>query len=110
MALFGEPYRIVSVTVIHLNLDLLLNTYVLILSFYLVTARQAAKNTPRRLPSVAVRSPLGASPTSMDSQADSSVSTPTLETGGTTSEDTGSLSVVRVSTVFRVSTGAGNRF
>lgn len=70
-------------------------------------ARQAAKNTPRRLPSVAVRSPLGASPTSMDSQADSSVSTPTLETGGTTSEDTGSLSVAQGVGVFLPADASG---
>eukprot|EP00064_Thunnus_orientalis_P010886 superscaffoldBa00001516_g10915 len=38
-------------------------------------ARQAVKNTPKRLPSVTVRSPLGASPPTMDSQTDSSVST-----------------------------------
>uniref|UniRef100_A0A3Q1FS59 Bromodomain-containing protein 8 n=1 Tax=Acanthochromis polyacanthus TaxID=80966 RepID=A0A3Q1FS59_9TELE len=38
-------------------------------------ARQAMKNTPKRLPSVTVRSPLGASPPTMDSQADSSVPT-----------------------------------
>uniref|UniRef100_A0A667Z931 Bromodomain-containing protein 8 n=1 Tax=Myripristis murdjan TaxID=586833 RepID=A0A667Z931_9TELE len=36
-------------------------------------ARQAVKNTPKRLPSVTVRSPLGASPPSLDSQTDSSV-------------------------------------
>uniref|UniRef100_A0A671X0X0 Bromodomain-containing protein 8 n=1 Tax=Sparus aurata TaxID=8175 RepID=A0A671X0X0_SPAAU len=35
-------------------------------------ARQAVKNTPKRLPSVTVRSPLGASPPTMDSQGDSS--------------------------------------
>uniref|UniRef100_A0AAQ5YX74 Bromodomain-containing protein 8 n=1 Tax=Amphiprion ocellaris TaxID=80972 RepID=A0AAQ5YX74_AMPOC len=35
-------------------------------------ARQAMKNTPKRLPSVTVRSPLGASPPTVDSQADSS--------------------------------------
>uniref|UniRef100_A0A3B5BB83 Bromodomain-containing protein 8 n=1 Tax=Stegastes partitus TaxID=144197 RepID=A0A3B5BB83_9TELE len=38
-------------------------------------ARQAVKNTPKRLPSVTVRSPLGTSPPTMDSQADSSVPT-----------------------------------
>ncbi|KAM4621620.1 bromodomain-containing protein 8 [Polymixia lowei] len=52
-------------------------------------ARQAAKNTPKRLPSVTVRSPLGASPTGLDSQADSSVATPPMDTGGAASEDPG---------------------
>uniref|UniRef100_A0A8C7FD85 Bromodomain-containing protein 8 n=1 Tax=Oncorhynchus kisutch TaxID=8019 RepID=A0A8C7FD85_ONCKI len=33
-------------------------------------ARQAVKNTPKRVPSVTVRSPLGASPTSMEAQTD----------------------------------------
>ncbi|XP_074530123.1 bromodomain-containing protein 8 isoform X1 [Halichoeres trimaculatus] len=50
--------------------------------------RQAVKNTPKRLPSVTVRSPLGASPPTMDSQGDSSVSTPPMDTGGVASEDT----------------------
>ncbi|XP_034546878.1 bromodomain-containing protein 8 isoform X2 [Notolabrus celidotus] len=50
--------------------------------------RQAVKNTPKRLPSVTVRSPLGASPPTMDSQGDSSVSTPPMDTGSATSEDT----------------------
>ncbi|KAG7223566.1 hypothetical protein INR49_028459 [Caranx melampygus] len=45
-------------------------------------ARQAVKNTPKRLPSVTVRSPLGASPPTLDSQADSSVPTPPMDTGG----------------------------
>ncbi|KAJ0050113.1 hypothetical protein NL108_011991, partial [Boleophthalmus pectinirostris] len=52
-------------------------------------ARQAIKNTPKRLPSVTVRSPLGASPTSLDSQTDASVPTPPMDTGGVPSEDTG---------------------
>ncbi|XP_059202006.1 bromodomain-containing protein 8 isoform X2 [Centropristis striata] len=51
-------------------------------------ARQAMKNTPKRLPSVTVRSPLGASPPTMDSQADSSVQTPPMDTGGVGSDDT----------------------
>uniref|UniRef100_A0AAV2MLX9 Bromodomain-containing protein 8 n=1 Tax=Knipowitschia caucasica TaxID=637954 RepID=A0AAV2MLX9_KNICA len=45
-------------------------------------ARQAIKNTPKRLPSVTVRSPLGASPTSLDSQAESSASSLPMDTGG----------------------------
>ncbi|XP_030594878.1 bromodomain-containing protein 8 isoform X2 [Archocentrus centrarchus] len=51
-------------------------------------ARQAVKNTPKRLPSVTVRSPLGASPPALDSQTDSSVPTPPTETGAGASEDT----------------------
>lgn len=58
-------------------------------------ARQAVKNTPKRLPSVTVRSPLGASPTNLDTQADSSVSTPPIETEGVTSDETSIHSVVR---------------
>ncbi|CAJ1058329.1 bromodomain-containing protein 8 [Xyrichtys novacula] len=50
--------------------------------------RQAVKNTPKRLPSVTVRSPLGASPPTMDSQGDSSVATPPMDTGGVAPEDT----------------------
>ncbi|XP_041845553.1 bromodomain-containing protein 8 isoform X2 [Melanotaenia boesemani] len=59
-------------------------------------ARQAMKNTPKRLPSVTVRSPLGTSPPNVDSQADSSVSTPPMETGGVASDDTSTHSVVGV--------------
>ncbi|KAK2903844.1 bromodomain-containing protein 8 isoform X4 [Channa argus] len=51
-------------------------------------ARQAVKNTPKRLPSVTVRSPLGASPPTSDSQADSSVHTPPMDTGVVASDDT----------------------
>ncbi|XP_006781893.1 bromodomain-containing protein 8 isoform X2 [Neolamprologus brichardi] len=51
-------------------------------------ARQAVKNTPKRLPSVTVRSPLGASPPTLDSQTDSSVPTPPMDTGAGVSEDT----------------------
>ncbi|AWP12453.1 putative bromodomain-containing protein 8-like [Scophthalmus maximus] len=51
-------------------------------------ARQAVKNTPKRLPSVTVRSPLGASPPALDSQADSSAPTPPMDTGGVASDDT----------------------
>lgn len=62
-----------------------------------VTARQAVKNTPKRLPSVTVRSPLGASPPAMDSQAESSAPTPPMETGGVASDETTVQSVVRIS-------------
>ncbi|XP_054890248.1 bromodomain-containing protein 8 isoform X1 [Poeciliopsis prolifica] len=51
-------------------------------------ARQAMKNTPKRLPSVTVRSPLGASPSTHDAQADSAVPTPPMDTEGVPSEDT----------------------
>uniref|UniRef100_A0A668VB02 Bromodomain-containing protein 8 n=1 Tax=Oreochromis aureus TaxID=47969 RepID=A0A668VB02_OREAU len=51
-------------------------------------ARQAVKNTPKRLPSVTVRSPLGASPPTLDSQTDSSAPTPPMDTGAGVSEDT----------------------
>ncbi|KAJ0002568.1 hypothetical protein NQD34_007717 [Periophthalmus magnuspinnatus] len=70
-------------------------------------ARQAIKNTPKRLPSVTVRSPLGASPTSLDSQADSSVPTPPMDTGGAPSEDTGHHSVVQGVGVFLPSDPSG---
>ncbi|XP_029966933.1 bromodomain-containing protein 8 isoform X1 [Salarias fasciatus] len=63
-------------------------------------ARQAVKNTPKRLPSVTVRSPLGASPPTMDSQTDSSVSTPPMDTGSVASEDTTTLSVAHGVGVF----------
>uniref|UniRef100_A0A8C6S6V0 Bromodomain-containing protein 8 n=1 Tax=Neogobius melanostomus TaxID=47308 RepID=A0A8C6S6V0_9GOBI len=45
-------------------------------------ARQAIKNTPKRMPSVTVRSPLGASPSSLDPPAESAVPTPSMDTGG----------------------------
>ncbi|XP_063355559.1 bromodomain-containing protein 8 isoform X2 [Pelmatolapia mariae] len=54
-------------------------------------ARQAVKNTPKRLPSVTVRSPLGASPPTLDSQTDSSVSTPPMDTGAGVSEDAATI-------------------
>lgn len=68
----------------------------------LSTARQAVKNTPKRLPSVSVRSPLGASPPTMDSQADSLVPTPPMDTGGVPAEDTNTHPVVRRTLVFVV--------
>uniref|UniRef100_A0A8C2W710 Bromodomain-containing protein 8 n=1 Tax=Cyclopterus lumpus TaxID=8103 RepID=A0A8C2W710_CYCLU len=43
-------------------------------------ARQAMKNTPKRQPSVTVRSPLGASPPTVDSLADSLVPTTPMDT------------------------------
>ncbi|XP_030252515.1 bromodomain-containing protein 8 isoform X2 [Sparus aurata] len=63
-------------------------------------ARQAVKNTPKRLPSVTVRSPLGASPPTMDSQGDSSVSTPPMDTGVVASDDTITHSVAQGVGVF----------
>lgn len=61
-----------------------------------IAARQAVKNTPKRLPSVTVRSPLGASPPNLDSQTDSSVPTQPMDTGASVSEDTTTThSVVR---------------
>ncbi|KAF6739366.1 Bromodomain-containing protein 8 [Oryzias melastigma] len=63
-------------------------------------ARQAVKNTPKRLPSVTVRSPLGASPPAMDSQSDPSLSTPSMETGGVPSEDMNTRSVAQGIGVF----------
>lgn len=61
-----------------------------------IAARQAVKNTPKRLPSVTLRSPLGASPPTLDSQTDSSVPTPPMDTGAGVSEDTTTThSVVR---------------
>ncbi|KAF6715312.1 Bromodomain-containing protein 8 [Oryzias melastigma] len=63
-------------------------------------ARQAVKNTPKRLPSVTVRSPLGASPPAMDSQSDPSLSTPSMDTGGVPSEDMNTRSVAQGIGVF----------
>ncbi|TDH07986.1 hypothetical protein EPR50_G00111880 [Perca flavescens] len=69
-------------------------------------ARQAMKNTPKRLPSVTVRSPMGASPPTMDSQADSSVSTQSMDTGGVASDDTTTHSVAQGVGVFLPATDA----
>ncbi|KAK5599623.1 hypothetical protein CRENBAI_018421 [Crenichthys baileyi] len=63
-------------------------------------ARQAVKNTPKRLPSVTVRSPLGASPPTHDSQADTAVSMPPTDAEGVTSEDTTIHSVAQGVGVF----------
>ncbi|XP_061757659.1 bromodomain-containing protein 8 isoform X1 [Nerophis ophidion] len=51
-------------------------------------ARLAIKNTPKRLPSVTVRSPLGTSPPCMEPQTDSSVPMPPLNPTGLSSDDT----------------------
>ncbi|XP_077957652.1 bromodomain-containing protein 8 isoform X2 [Gasterosteus aculeatus] len=51
-------------------------------------ARQAMKNTPKRHPSVTVRSPLGASPPSVDPPAESLVPATPMDTGGAASDDT----------------------
>ncbi|XP_034738765.1 bromodomain-containing protein 8 isoform X2 [Etheostoma cragini] len=69
-------------------------------------ARQAIKNTPKRLPSVTVRSPMGASPPTMDPQADSSVSTQSMDTGGVASDDTTTHSVAQGVGVFLPATDA----
>ncbi|KAJ3587729.1 hypothetical protein NHX12_011326 [Muraenolepis orangiensis] len=45
--------------------------------------RQAIKNTPKRVPSVTVRSPLGASPPSLEPQADPAALAPPTEPGPT---------------------------
>ncbi|XP_017275285.1 bromodomain-containing protein 8 isoform X2 [Kryptolebias marmoratus] len=58
-------------------------------------ARQAVKNTPKRLPSVTVRSPLGASPPNLDSHPDSSVSTPPMEAEGAAPDETAIHSVAQ---------------
>ncbi|XP_038133573.1 bromodomain-containing protein 8 isoform X2 [Cyprinodon tularosa] len=63
-------------------------------------ARQALKNTPKRLTSVTVRSPLGSSPPTHDSQADSAVPTPPMDTEGVPSEDTTIHSVAQGVGVF----------
>ncbi|XP_028316238.1 bromodomain-containing protein 8 isoform X2 [Gouania willdenowi] len=63
-------------------------------------ARQAVKNTPKRIPSVTVRSPMGASPPTMDSQPDSSVSTLPMDIGGVPSDDSIQLPVAQGVGVF----------
>ncbi|KAK1904869.1 Bromodomain containing protein 8 [Dissostichus eleginoides] len=54
------------------------------------------KNTPKRLPSVTVRSPLGASPPTLDSQIDSSIPMASLDTGSVASDDTTPTSTLSV--------------
>ncbi|TNN65579.1 Bromodomain-containing protein 8 [Liparis tanakae] len=51
-------------------------------------ARQAMKNTPKRQPSVTVRSPLGASPPTVDPLADPLVPATPMDTGAVVSNDT----------------------
>ncbi|TNM99071.1 bromodomain-containing protein 8 isoform X1 [Takifugu flavidus] len=63
-------------------------------------ARQAIKNTPKRLPSVSVRSPLCPSPSTMDSQPDSLVPTPPMDTASAPAEDPNTHSVVQGVGVF----------
>ncbi|KAM6923841.1 bromodomain-containing protein 8 isoform 1-T1 [Xenentodon cancila] len=63
-------------------------------------ARQAVKNTPKRLPSVTVRSPLGTSPPNLDSQVDSSAPTPPMDTGGVAADDSTTHSVAQGVGVF----------
>ncbi|XP_057707153.1 bromodomain-containing protein 8 isoform X2 [Corythoichthys intestinalis] len=71
-------------------------------------ARQAIKNTPKRFPSVTVRSPLGASPTSMDSQTDSSAPTPPLDPAVIASDDTSAHTVQGVGFLLPVAEGPGS--
>ncbi|XP_070769173.1 bromodomain-containing protein 8 [Enoplosus armatus] len=68
-------------------------------------ARQVVKNTPKRLPSVTVRSPLGTSPPTMDSQADSLVPTPPMDTGSVASDDT--TTTTTTTTTHSVAQGVG---
>ncbi|KAM9740449.1 bromodomain-containing protein 8 isoform 1-T1 [Menidia menidia] len=63
-------------------------------------ARQAIKNAPKRLPSVTVRSPLGTSPSAMESQTDSSAPTPPMDTGGVASDEITTQSVAQGVGVF----------
>ena len=59
-------------------------------------ARQAVKNTPKRVPSVTVRSPLGASPASLEgTQGDAPA--PPMDTATPSTEDTSANSVVGAS-------------
>ncbi|KAG7276934.1 hypothetical protein CRUP_010254 [Coryphaenoides rupestris] len=50
--------------------------------------RQAMKNTPKRVPSVTVRSPLGASPPSLEPQADPAAPPPPTDPAATSSNTT----------------------
>ncbi|XP_072292251.1 bromodomain-containing protein 8 isoform X2 [Eucyclogobius newberryi] len=63
-------------------------------------ARQAIKNAPKRLPSVTVRSPLGASPACTEPQADSSVQAPAMDTARAPSEEPGLHNVAQGVGVF----------
>ncbi|XP_071255488.1 bromodomain-containing protein 8-like isoform X1 [Salvelinus alpinus] len=67
-------------------------------------ARQAVKNTPKRVPSVTVRSPLGASPTSMEAQTDTT--TPPTDTAMPQAEETSGTTVAQGVAVFPPSSDA----
>ncbi|XP_068441979.1 bromodomain-containing protein 8 isoform X2 [Clinocottus analis] len=70
-------------------------------------ARQVLKNTPKRLPSITVRSPLGASPPTVDSVADSSVPTTPMDTGGVATDDITSTTSTTTTTTHSVAQGVG---
>nr|XP_057919831.1 bromodomain-containing protein 8 isoform X2 [Doryrhamphus excisus] len=70
-------------------------------------ARQAIKNTPKRLPSVTVRSPLGASPPGMDPQTESSAPTPPIDPAVIASDDTSTHSVQGVGAFLPVADAPG---
>ncbi|XP_056295313.1 bromodomain-containing protein 8 isoform X2 [Pseudoliparis swirei] len=61
-------------------------------------ARQALKNTPKRQPSVTVRSPLGASPPAVDPLADSLVPATPMDTGAVVSNDTTTTTIITTTT------------
>ncbi|KAM9309016.1 bromodomain-containing protein 8 [Pholidichthys leucotaenia] len=63
-------------------------------------ARQVVKNTPKRLVSVTVRSPLGASPPTLDSQTDTSVPMPPMDTGAIPSDEISTHTVAQGVGVF----------
>uniref|UniRef100_A0A4W5JD62 Bromodomain containing 8b n=1 Tax=Hucho hucho TaxID=62062 RepID=A0A4W5JD62_9TELE len=67
-------------------------------------ARQAVKNTPKRVHSVTVRSPLGASPTSMEAQTDTP--TPPTDTAMSQAEETSGTTVAQEVAVFLPSSDA----
>ncbi|KAL6117999.1 brd8 [Pungitius sinensis] len=62
-------------------------------------ARQAMKNTPKRLPSVTVRSPLGASPPTVDPPAESLVPATPMDTGGAACDDTPTTTTTSTTTM-----------
>ncbi|KAJ8014849.1 hypothetical protein DPEC_G00020050 [Dallia pectoralis] len=62
-------------------------------------ARQAVKNTPKRMPSTTVRSPLGASPTSMEA-AQTDITAPPPDTAMPQAEETSSTSSAQGAAVF----------
>ncbi|XP_010896717.1 bromodomain-containing protein 8 isoform X2 [Esox lucius] len=62
-------------------------------------ARQAVKNTPKRVPSVTVRSPLGASPTSMEG-AQTDIPTPPPDTAMPQAEETSGTNLAQGVAVF----------